>query len=326
MSITIYLLHNGPDTYLRSIPGNQTPYVECPHITRKLLLESVSRNLFDCHHWWQALKDTESWLEEPSDTVLDMIHDSGLDQSDEVIALNVILARSIDRCQACNPHFKEGHSLDSGYSNATDGSGASDGSGGSEDWWDPTMPWLPSYLRRLKIMRNACNRALGKPRAPRIKSQAMPLPAQHYLPFPLDYSFDDYFGGPMLENLQYAICENREGDRHSNWDYFKDYGYRLLPDFTATFNQQDPINVEEHVLPVGEPQFQDPSPWDETVVHHLSTDRMGQPRQVLVDDVDVMGMEDMSMPAGNKNSPRSIGLFICGKNSVQGNYVCLRPE
>ena len=38
VSITLYVLHNGPDVYLESIPGNQSPYVECPHLTRKVLL------------------------------------------------------------------------------------------------------------------------------------------------------------------------------------------------------------------------------------------------------------------------------------------------
>ena len=294
--------------------------MECPHITRKKLLESVSNNLFDCHRWWKALKEAEpSWLEEPSNAVLDIIHNGGLDESNQVTILKVMLARSRDRCQECNMHSK--HSLPE-----SEGSDGSAGSSDSEDGKDPTMPRLPAYLRRLKIMRNARNRALGQPRAPRITSQATSLPAQPYIPLPMDNSFDDYFDGPTVEDLQYAILENKEETLRSNWDYFRDYGYRLLPDFALTFNQQVPINVADHLLPIGEPQFKDPTPLDDTVIHHLSTDRMGEPRQVLVDDVDVMGMQDILMLAGNKNSSRSIDLFICGKNPVQGNYVCLRPE
>ncbi|KAH7881974.1 hypothetical protein F5I97DRAFT_1832803 [Phlebopus sp. FC_14] len=92
------------------------------------------------------------------------------------------------------------------------------------------------------------------------------------------------------------------------------------------FNQQEPIEVEAHLLPISEPQFQDPSAWDEMVVHHLSTDRMGEPRQVLLEDVDVMGMEEILTLAGRKNSSSSIDLFVCGKNPIQENYVCFRPE
>ncbi|KAF8129371.1 hypothetical protein EV363DRAFT_1169043 [Boletus edulis] len=327
ISITQYLLQNGPDAYLRSIPGTQSPYLECPHLTRRLLLECVSRTLFDCHRWWRALKETESWLEEPSDIVLDLIRNGGLEESNQVTSLNVMLARSRDRCQECKPHRKHRGDLDgSGDSGDSDGSDGSGGSGGSSHQENSTMLRLPSYLKRLKIMRNARNRAILRPRVPRIKSQAMPLPAQRYLPFPIDNSFDDYLDGPTLEDLQDAIRENAEGNMRSNWDYFRDYGYRLLADFAVTFNQQDPINVEEHILPVGEPEFQDPSSRDETVVHHLSTDRMGEPCQVHVEDVDVMGMADMLKIAGNRNSSRSIDLFVRGINPVQGNYVCFRPE
>ena len=290
-------------------------------------MESVSKNLFDCHRWWREFKDTELWLEEPLDAVLDVIRDGGLDQSNQVIALKVMLARSSDRCQECNQHSKKSSHLDAVDSDGSDGSDGSGGSGGSDGSDDLSLPGLPSYLRRLKIMKNARNRALGKPRAPRIKSQAISLPAQSYLPLPMDNLFDDYFGGPKLEDLQSAMQENKKSSDRSNWDYFKDYGYRLLPDFAVNFNQQDPIQVSEHLLPIGEPEFQDPSCSDTTFLHHhLPTNRMGKPREVLINDVDIMGMEEMLNLAGNKNSSRSIDLFVCGKNPIQGNYVCLQPE
>ncbi|KAH7889117.1 hypothetical protein F5I97DRAFT_1923652 [Phlebopus sp. FC_14] len=305
VSIMVYLLHNGPEAYLESIPESRCPSVECSHVTRTLLLDTVSANLFDCHRWWQALKDTESWLEEPSDVVLDLIHNGGLDQSNQAI--------SLVRCPQDDG--------DSGYSEGS--SGASEASDGDEN---PITSRLPAYLKRLKIMRNARNRAMGNTRVPMTKSQAMSLPAQSYCSLPMDDTFDDYLDGPTLEDLQDVIRENKEGGIRSNWDYFRDYGYRLLPDFAVTFNQQEPIEVEAHLLPIGEPQFQDLSAWDEMVVHHLSTDRMGEPRQVLLEDVDVMGMEEILTLAGRKNSSSSIDLFVCGKNPIQENYVCFRPE
>ena len=301
--------------------------MECPHLIRKQLLDCVSENHFHCHRWWRELKDKEAWLEEPSDAVLDLIHNGGLDQSIQVTALKVMLARSRDRCNECSPHLMDTGTLqDAGNSDGSDGSDGSGGSGGSDHEEDPIMRKLSSRLKRHKIMHRARNRTLGKPRVPRIGPQAMPLPAQHYLPLPMDDSFDSYSDGPTLEDLQFWVRENMEDCVRSSWDYFKDYGYRLLPDFAVTFNQQDPINVEDHLLPVGKPQFQDPSPWDETVVHHLSTDREGKSCQVLVDDVDVMGMGEMLKLASDKNSPPSIELFVCGRNPVQRNYVCFRPE
>ncbi|KAG8217040.1 hypothetical protein J3R82DRAFT_7369 [Butyriboletus roseoflavus] len=318
VSTTLYLLHNGPDTYLKAIAGTQSTPAECAHLTRKKLLDSVSTNLFNCHRWWRTLKDTMEWLEEPSQAVLEVISNGGLDQSTDFTVLQVMLARVSDRCPVCAQSSED--SREQLVSDPDD----SDGSEGLE----PNLPRLPSYLRRLKIMCNARNRALGTLRVPRNRSQAISLPAQRYSPLPMHDSFDDYLQGPTLEDLQNAIQENRlsRGGLRSNWDYFRDYGYRILPDFAVTFNQQDPIHVSEHLLPIGKPEVQDPSSSDEEVIHHLPIDRMGNPRQVLVTDVNVMGMKKMLELAGSKNSSSSIDVFVCGMNPLQRNYICLRPE
>lgn len=267
------------------------------------------------------LKDTEPWLEEPSQAVLDVISNGGLDQMAHMTVLKVMLARASDRCQECNPCSK-------GFDQVSSPSSVSDHAGGSDDSErpdpDPNLPRLPSYLRRLKIMRNVRNRILGNPRTPRIQSQAMPLPAQRYLPLPMDNSFDDYFQGPTLEDLQSMIQEITGDTMRSSWDYFRDYGYRILPDFAVTFNQQDPIYVSEHLLPIAEREA--PSCPDEVIAYHPSTDRMGEPRQIVITDADVMGMREMLTLAGGKNSSSSIDVFICGRNPIQGNYICLRPE
>ena len=150
----------------------------------------------------------------------------------------------------------------------------------------------------------------------------MPFPAQHYLPLPMYDSFDSYLDGPILEDLQFWVKENMDNCIRLSWDYFKDYGYRLLPDFTVIFNQQNLINIENHLFPVGKPQFQDFSFYNEMVIHYLFTNHKGKSCQALINNVNVMGMGEMLKLASDKNSPYSIDLFICKKNSIQRNYVC----
>ncbi|KAI9567017.1 hypothetical protein HD554DRAFT_2039907 [Boletus coccyginus] len=102
----------------------------------------------------------------------------------------------------------------------------------------------------------------------------MSLLAKPYTPLPMDHVFDDYLQEYTLEDLQLAILENVKGGMCSNWYFFKDYNYKLLPDFMIVFNQQDPIHVSDHLFPIGESEFWDPSCQDETMVYHLSTDCM----------------------------------------------------
>ena len=275
------------------------------------------------------MKESEQWVEEPSKEVIDFISNGGLDQSTEVKVLRVMMARASDQCQEC----KSPRSGDPHKPHGSDGSDGSDGSSGS-DGFDKSealgpvlrVSQLPSHLRRLKIMQNARNRTVWNPRTPMIKPQSVSILPQRYIPLPSNDSFDDYTHGPTLEDLQYTIHHHKKEEMRSNWEYFRDYGYRILPDFAVTFNQQDPIMVSEHLLPIGEPEVLDPAPWDETIVHHLSTNRVGEPQQVLVTDGDVLGMRDMLSLAGNKNSSSSVSVFVCGKNPLQGNYICLRPE
>ena len=79
-------------------------------------------------------------MEEPSDAVLDLIHNDRLDQSIQVTALKVMLARSRDRCNECSPHLMDTGTLQN--ADNSDGSNDSDGSrgsGGSDHEEDPIM-------------------------------------------------------------------------------------------------------------------------------------------------------------------------------------------
>ena len=140
VSITRYILMHGLDKYLDSIPGNQSPYMKCPHVIWRQLFECVSTNHFHCHCWWCELKDEETWLEEPSQLVLDIIHNSGLDQSNKMKALSIILARSRDRCKKCNIYPSEVGFNDSNVSDSPEVSNQKE---------DLTMNWLSSHIKRL---------------------------------------------------------------------------------------------------------------------------------------------------------------------------------
>jgi len=39
----------------------------------------------------------------------------------------------------------------------------------------------------------------------------------------------------------------------SPWEFFKNYGYTLEPEFALMFNQQQPLMASQHLLPIGEP-------------------------------------------------------------------------
>jgi len=80
---------------------------------------------------------------------------------------------------------------------------------------------------------------------------------------------------------------------HSPWELFRDWGYRLEPEFTLMFATQEPQKVMEHFLPVPD---REESPTDESDEH----------------GVEVMGMDNMLSSAGPEGSKVSMELFIKG--------------
>ncbi|KIM49948.1 hypothetical protein M413DRAFT_6757 [Hebeloma cylindrosporum] len=101
-------------------------------------------------------------------------------------------------------------------------------------------------------------------RYPRPKQGPL-LPKQRNLlglrrPFEKDYN--DYSNGPSLDVLdphpdavvqlaQLSLVYILNRVITTPWTLFKDYGYRLLPDFLQVFCLQEPIQVREHLAPVG---------------------------------------------------------------------------
>jgi hypothetical protein len=197
--------------------------------------------------------------------------------------------------------------------------------------------YVPSHLKRLNIMKGCRNRLLSGPRrVPRWKlGVAVPVPVQSFVPINVRslHLFDDYDDGPTVEDvLAYpSYVDNFPTNPFSqitplsNWEYFKDYGYRILPDFATIFNQQQPILVSEHLLPIGLPDIPPYGLLENVIKGHTSIDRSGKRKQVQIEDVEILGLQDMLDLAGNPGSHDSIRAFVCGR-TPRDNYICLRPE
>jgi hypothetical protein len=168
----------------------------------------------------------------------------------------------------------------------------------------------------------------------------VPIPPQKFTPISFDAQFDDYWGGPTIEDMTtypkyldnfptnpYAVPVTR-----SRWEYFKDYGYRIQPDFSLMFNCQNPILVAEHILPIGriEPTIiPEPAPerWRSLYLEELlrevaSTDRMGKKRERVVRDVKYLGIKGILDAAGSRGGQDSVNAFVCGK-TPDNKYVRL---
>lgn len=79
-----------------------------------------------------------------------------------------------------------------------------------------------------------------------------------------DDAFDDYYGGPTVDELQEPFPEmlaDGPTTEISEWAMWKDWGHRLMPDFAQLCYSGPPRNVSAHLLPRGKPPRQDPRDW-----------------------------------------------------------------
>jgi hypothetical protein len=186
-------------------------------------------------------------------------------------------------------------------------------------------------------MRGCRNRSMMKLKSPVKRHDSITpvqIPPQRFQPIsPHENSFDDYYNGPTIEDL---MTEPRHLDNfptnpyahpvtRSAWEYFKDYGYRIQPDFCTTFNQQTPIFVEEHLLPIGPPEPYPSQLIEDSIQGSESIDRFGSTRRTQIRDVEVLSCEDMLEMAGVAGSEDSIRAFVCGR-TPQNNFIRLQPE
>ena len=162
-------------------------------------------------------------------------------------------------------------------------------------------------------MRGCHNRSALPARTPSTKNNAIPIPPQAYNALPDIPNFDSY-DGPTLEELQddsldlnnFPLNPYAEPTKRSSWEYFKDYGYRLPRNFSNRFNEQNPLWVSEHLLPI--PDFQQDA---ESSIR-------------IQNDAIEMGMQEMLDIAGPPDESRSLCAFVCGKTD-DGQYIVLNP-
>jgi len=134
----------------------------------------------------------------------------------------------------------------------------------------------PSFKNVIKGKRKGTGKGLGdfgevdwtQARIGRFKRPKMgpELPKQtslRGLNIPFDIRFDEYYNGPTMDTLLTLPPEIMGYDASlvylanriliNPWSTFKDYGYRLLPNYAQNFNLGDPVMFKEHLCPVGLP-------------------------------------------------------------------------
>jgi hypothetical protein len=153
-----------------------------------------------------------------------------------------------------------------------------------------------------------------------------PRPHLRGLILPFRRNFDDYEGGPTLEelaplpeaHLQFQpslmyICKQIMLTP-APYSLFKDYGYRLLPSFAQAFHLGEPILVEEHLCPVGLP---DPP---KSLTDFLTWNREGRHGQLVsVDDLVVIGAERLLEIAEEEGDD---AILLTGR-TIGNHYVCV---
>jgi hypothetical protein len=226
----------------------------------------------------------------------------------------------------------------------------SDNSEDSASHSDQDQVTLKSLKKRHIITADArCRRPSRKAKAPNTSIHLITLEPRKFqlLPRNRRRDYDDYYNGPSLEDMRIFSrvggLESQPLDWFSKptirscWELFRDWGYRLEPEFALMFACQEPQKVIEHILPLpyipNQPQISNieedgkvskmgmkdiiDSAGTEGSIHSMELEEDGE--------VCEMGMQDMLDSAGAEGSIRSMELFVKGK-TVDGRWVKFNPK
>lgn len=149
----------------------------------------------------------------------------------------------------------------------------------------------------------------------------------HGLRHAFSRDYDNYTDGPTLDVLdpipdtvmplaQLSLVYIANKVITTPWTLFKDYGYRLLPDFCQMFWLSQPNQVREHLSPVG---LSNPPPAF-TFHNPLKTNRSGHP--IIPNDRIVLGAEELLELADDTGTDRPL---LTGRLE-DGSYVYLDLE
>jgi hypothetical protein len=286
------------------------PEIECGHRTRLQMLHDVQSGLRRSVQTWTRLSVTEGadvFDREPLESSLLQITGPELRAQFDELAIG--LTQAEDSCQRC----KQGYLTNQNSDNVEVNVGSSPEESSDEE--SNIQPNVPAAKRKkFTLLKRARDRSRMKPVAPSTVKAHITIPAQKFNPLPRDANFDDYFGGPTLEDMRWLERSSRIEEAYpvgryaiptirSPWELFKDYGYRLDPSFSTMFNDSTPQFVAKHLLPVGDPP--------------QSTRAEMQP------DARVIGMGQMLM-AGPAGSRSSMEAFVQGK--IESQFICLDLE
>ena len=338
-SVTKSLLTNGVEFDAEGVVI--APSIECSHYGRLRLLNENIDNIRRCYHLYQTIPPEN--FEIPEERAIYALS-VGLE---DYVRANIIrkrLATARDICPACKRvrRMKQDLREDQGsVQEEDDGSIQEEAEDedchlhsdsensqvdcleGQSNNYDLTV--LPTYLTRhkkkKKLMEGTRKRVPAKFKAPTTKGgKAMKLKPQRFQMLPRNKrkDFDDYFGGPTLEDMMelqrpggleaYPNSWDVAPTIRSPWELFKNYGYTLEPEFALMFNQQDPLHAEEHLLPIGEPD----SP-------AVSDD------EDEVSGCEVMGMGEMLACAPAEGSLESMNMFVQGFMPYGQTMIKLDP-
>ena len=301
------------------------PTIECSHYGRLRLLNENIHGVQRCYHLYQTMCQND--LRKPNEIAVYALS-VGLEGYVHADRIRNRLASARDRCMAC----KRVRLLKQTQQEGEEDSAEEEEEEEEEDEWkekvnsesedgeveqieglriDKNLTALPRYLTRnkkkKKAMEGARRRVQATIRAPTTKQRkAIPLKPQRFKMLPRNkrHDFDDYFGGPTLEDMMelqrpggleaYPNGWDVAPTIRSPWELFKNYGFTLEPEFALMFNQQRPLMAREHLLPVGEP-----NPPEED-------DNEEAP------ECEELGMEEMLAMAPEEGSMDSMNMFVKG--------------
>jgi hypothetical protein len=292
------------------------PTIECSHYGRLRLLNENIQNLQRCHHLYETLGfDTFAVPEESASYAMSV----GLEGFIGADTIRKRLATARDRCtvckRVCQMKVAEQEVEDGTEEQEDEWEQQSDSEDGELECIegprnDLGLAVVPTYLTRnkkkKKLMEKARRRVPAKIRAPTTKrGKAIPMKPQRFQMLPRNKrrDFDDYYGGPTLEDMMelqrpggleaYPNSWDVAPTIRSPWELFKNYGFTLEPEFALMFNRQEPLMAKEHLLPVGD----------------LNSPTVEEDDD---DDWEALGMEEMLAMAPTEGSSDSMNVFVKG--------------
>ena len=322
----------------------QPPTIPCGHVTRLEMLSMIQEDAYRYYRMWGVLRRQGSISDAVDlESAIDVMEDGNMFQHLMAdITRNLTKARV--KCKTCRSESKRETQPIAEQSpdiipdqtptspSPPPSSPSSSESFASDHVVDrhTSKVNLPDHLKEFACMKHARHRPSQSTRRTRSSQLAPDLPVQRMKFLPDDLSFDDYYGGPTIEDCldepisNFPLNPYGVPTQRSCWEEFKDYGYRIQPSFALAFNIQDPVLVAEHILPdASKRQRLNDIPQQRR--DHTSRSRKGAKTTVDVNDIVTLGLEEMLKRNCPEGSKRSMDAFLTGHNEER-RFIKVDPE